>query len=57
MRKMNPFILEAKYMVSIKETAYPKDNATKMMRELVKHPEAVMQALENTPVRFSLVQG
>lgn len=53
---MNPFILEAKYMVTIKKTAFPKDTATKMMRDLIKEPEAVMHALENTPVRFSLMQ-
>ena len=54
---MNPFILEAKYMVSVKETAFAKDSTTKMIRDLIRQPEAVMRALEETPVRFSLVQG
>ena len=53
---MNPFILEAKYMVPVNETAFQKNSATKKMRDLIKQPEAVIHALENTPVRFSLVQ-
>lgn len=52
---MKPFKLEAKHMVNIKETAFSKDASTRLMRDLIKNPEAVMVALENTSLRFSLM--
>ncbi len=52
---MKPFKLEAKHMVPLKDTAFAKDKSTRMLRSLVQKPEAVMEALENTDLRFSLV--
>ncbi|KAB7613405.1 hypothetical protein F9L33_12465 [Amylibacter sp. SFDW26] len=52
---MKPFKLEAKHMVPVKDTAFAKDRSTKLLRSLVQRPEAVMEALENTDLRFSLV--
>ena len=52
---MKPFNLEAKYMVPVNETAFPKDASTTLMGDLVKEPEAVIDALEKTSLRFSLV--
>ncbi len=52
---MNPFKLEAKHMIKLNDTAFQKGAATKLMRELIKHPDAVVEALQNTQVRFSLI--
>ncbi len=52
---MKPFKLEAKHMVPVKDTAFAKDKSTKLLRSLIQQPEAVMEALENTDLRFSLV--
>jgi hypothetical protein len=52
---MKPFTLEAQHMVPVNETAFPKDASTKLMRDLIKEPEAVIDALQNTSVRFSLI--
>ncbi len=52
---MKPFKLEAKHMVPVKDTAFAKDKSTRLLRSLIQQPEAVMDALENTDLRFSLV--
>lgn len=52
---MKPFALEAKYMVNVNETAFPKDASTKLMGDLIRDPEAVIDALEKTSLRFSLM--
>ena len=51
---MKLFKLETKHMIRLNDTAFRKDATTKAMRNLIKQPEAVMQAMENTPLRFSL---
>ncbi len=52
---MKPFKLEAIHMVPVKNTAFAKDKSTRLLRSLIERPEAVMEALENTTLRFSLV--
>ena len=52
---MKPFKLEAKHMIRLNDTAFRKDISTRTMRELVKQPEAVMNAIQSTSLRFSLI--
>lgn len=52
---MKPFKLEAKHLVPLNETAFQKCTATQLMCELIKQPEIVMDAIENTALRFSLI--
>jgi len=52
---MKPFKLEAKHMIPVKQTAFAKDKSTRLLRTLIERPEAVIDALENTELRFSLL--
>ncbi len=52
---MKPFKLEAKHMIRLNDTAFRKDVATRLMREVIKQPEAVMNAIQGTSLRFSLI--
>jgi hypothetical protein len=52
---METLKLEAKHMIAIKETAFQKDSATRLLRSLIKQPIAVTRALENTDLRFTLI--
>jgi len=42
-------------MIKLNNTAFKKDAATKLMSALIKHPDAVVEALQNTHLRFSLI--
>ena len=52
---MKQFTLEAKHMIRLNETAFHQDAATRAMREMIKQPKAVMDAIHGTSLRFSLV--
>lgn len=52
---MKPFKLEVKDMINIKKTAFQKCPATQMMRYLIKQPDTVIVAMQNTNLRFTLI--
>ena len=49
---MKPFKLEAKHMIRLNDTAFRKDISTRTMRDLIKQPEAVMNAIQDTSPRL-----
>ncbi len=52
---MSPFNLEAKHLVPIKDDAFPGSVETQILQGMIKQPNAVIYALKETPLRFSLV--
>ncbi len=52
---MKPFKLEAKHLIPLNETAYKKSAITQLLRDLIKQPDAVVEAIEKTSLRFSRI--
>ncbi len=52
---MKPFKLQAKHMVRLNDTAFRKDASTHAMRKMIKQPKAVLNAMQDTSLRFSLI--
>ena len=53
---MTPYKLEAKHLVPIKDDAFPGGIETELLQDMIKKPDCVIIALQNTSLRFSLVQ-
>ena len=52
---MTPYKLEAKHLVPIKDDAFPCSIETELLQDMIKQPDNVIRALQDTPLRFSLV--
>jgi len=52
---MKPFKLEAKHLIPLNKTAYKKCATTQLLRDLIKQPDVVIEAIEKTALRFSLI--
>ncbi|MBE9475857.1 MAG: hypothetical protein IME92_01855 [Proteobacteria bacterium] len=53
---MSPYKLEAKHLVPIKDDAFPSCIQTQRFQDMIKKTDCVVIALQNTSLRFSLMQ-